>query len=247
MSKAFRLLSAAGCVAGFAASSYAGVTVTTQPDAPTFDAGWVIASPTAGNAQAVATVNQQVNAGTTLAQTFRTGPAGFTLDKFQIYSGGKAGGTAKLNIYPDPVGGENTDGFVNSSFSTDLLNGGLGLDVTINGSGGLQYITFDLTGADEITLAPNQQYLIELDILTGQMSWQRSAGVGAYPDGNIYVGAHELNFNGTPPANGRGQRNQVGGTPDRDGGFALYAVPEPSSLALIVLGGLALSARRRRS
>ena len=32
---------------------------------------------------------------------------------------------------------------------------------------------------------------------------------GTYPDGNIYQGASEMNFNGTPPANGRGERFQV--------------------------------------
>src|SRR5262249_7360725 len=32
----------------------------------------------------------------------------------------------------------------------------------------------------------------------------------------------EFNFNGTAPANGRGERDQIGGTPDRDGGMALF-------------------------
>src|SRR5262249_42689677 len=47
-----------------------------------------------------------------------------------------------------------------------------------------------------------------------------------YPDGNIYHALTEFNFNGTPPANGRGERDQVGGSPDRDGGMALYG-PDP--------------------
>lgn len=244
MFKQFRVLAAASCVAGLAAvHSFAGVTVSTYADQATYNGVPVITSSL--TPQATMTVNQQFNAGTTLAQTFVTGAAGFTLDHIDIYSGGKAGGTAKLNIYPAPVGGANTDGFVNTSFSTDLFNGGAGLDVTINGSGGNQYITFDLTGTDEITLAPNTKYAIELDALTGTLSWQRSAAAG-YPDGNIYQGASELNFNGTPPANGRGERDQVGGSPDRDGGFALFAtVPEPTSLGLIAFASLGVVGRRR--
>jgi hypothetical protein len=230
-----------------ATTGTAGVTVTTQVDAPSFPAGFAIASPTANNPQATSTVNQQVGAGTSLAQTFKTGASSLPLDKIVIYSGGKAGGDVRLNIYPDPVGGEDTDGFVNTSFSTDLLNGGAGLQFTLSGSPGNQYITLDLTGADEITLAPNQQYAIEFDVLTGSgsFSWMRSSA-GQYPDGNLYQGASELNFNGTPPANGRGERDQVGGTPQRDAGFALYAVPEPSSTALLTLGGVALLNRRSR-
>lgn len=201
---------------------------------------------TTATPQALMTVNQQVSAGTSLTQTIRTGAAGFVLDMIDIYSGGQGGGTARLNIYPDPVGGENTDGFVNTSFSTDLLNGGAGLEFAFNGSPDLQYLRLDLTGADEITLDPNQQYAIEIDVLTGQFSWQRSGAAG-YPDGNIYQGATELNFNGTLPANNRGQRNQVGGSPDRDGGLALYGpIPEPASIVLLGACGFALTLVSRR-
>ena len=237
-------------VGGIAAPSVAGIIspAPTSADAPSFSPGYVIASPPTGTPQGVSTVNQQVNAGTTLTQTFMTGATGFQLDKIEIYSGGKGGGTARLNIYPDPVGGDESGanaGFVNTSFSTDLLNGGAGLEFTFNGSAGLQYITLDLTGTDEITLDPNQQYAIEVDVLTGQFSWQRD-GTGTYPGGNLYQGGTEQNFNGTPPANNRGERFQVGGTPQRDAAFALYAVPEPSSLAILSMGAIGLLRRRRR-
>jgi hypothetical protein len=232
-------------VGAAAAPSFGGIVVSTQVDAASFAPGFTIASPTNGAAQAVMTVNQQPSSGTTLAQTFKTGASGFQLDRIVIYSGGKAGGTGTLNIYPAPVGGEDTDGFVNTSFSTDLLNGGAGLPFTFSGSATAQYITLDLTGTDEITLAASQKYAIEIDVTSGTFSWMRSTS-GQYPDGNLYSGASEFNFNGTPPANGRGERDQVGGTPQRDGGFALYAVPEPSGLAVAGLGGLVTLARRRR-
>ena len=104
---------------------------------------------------------------------------------------------------------------------------------TFNGSPGAQYLRLDLTGADEIFLAANTKYAIEIDVTSGQFSWLRS-NAGTYPDGNLYSGASELNFAGTPPANGRGERFQVGGTPQRDGGMALFApVPEPSSIVLL--------------
>jgi hypothetical protein len=230
-------------VGAVAAPSMAGVTVSTLADGPSYPAGFVLTS--SATPQATMTVNQQPAGGNSLTQTFKTGASSLPLDKIVIYSGGKAGGNVRLNIYPDPVGGENTDGFVNTSFSTDLLGGGAGVTVAVSGSPGTQYIVFDLTGTDEITLAANQQYAIEFDVLDGAFSWQRSAAAG-YADGNIYAGATEGSFNGTPPADNRGQRFQVGGSPDRDGGFALYAVPEPSSMALLAFGGVALLNRRSR-
>jgi hypothetical protein len=212
---------AVGFSLGIAAPSFANVVVSGYADAPTWNGTPTIQ--TTATPQASLTVNQQVGPGISLTQTIRTGATGFKLDKLDLYSGGQGGATVTLNVYPDPVGGEDTDGFVNTSFSTDLLNGGAGLTFNVGGSPGLRYLRFDLTGADEITLAPNQQYAIELDISGGggQFSWYRSTA-GTYPDGNLYQGASELNFNGTPPANGRGERDQVGGTPQRDAGLALY-------------------------
>jgi hypothetical protein len=228
-----------------ATAAQAGVTVSTFPDAATW--------PDVPTLQTTAlpqtlTVNQQITGGgNTLTQTIVTGPEGFRLGHLDIYSGGKGGGTARLNIYPEFIaGGTNTDGFVNTSFSTDLLNGGAGLEFAFNGSGGNQFVRLDLTGDDQIVLAPNSQYAIEIDLLSGQFSWLRSAGPGTYADGNIYQGGTEAGFNGTAPANNRGQRNQVGGTPDRDGGLALYAIPEPTSVLLAAVGMLGLGLVRVR-
>jgi hypothetical protein len=226
------------------AAAYAGLNYSTYADQATFNGTPAIQ--TTATPQLSDTVNQQASTGTSLTQTIVTGAAGFQLDAIDIYSGGKGGGTATLNIYPNPVGGADSDGFVNTSFSTDLLNGGAGLSFAFNGSPGTQYIHLDLTGADEITLAPSTKYAIEFDVTGGQFSWMRSSA-GTYPNGNLYQGASELNFNGTPPANGRGERDQVGGTPQRDGGLALFAtVPEPTSFMLIGIGIVAFAGRARR-
>jgi hypothetical protein len=209
---------------GIAVPSFANVLVSTYADGPTWNGTPVIQ--TTATPQIHMNVNQQRDPGNSLVQTIRTGASGFKLDKIDLYSGGQAGATVRLNIYPDPVGGEDADGFVNTSFSTDLLNGGAGIEFAVNPSPGLRYVRLDLTGGDEITLAPNQQYAIEFDILGtpgdgSQFSWYRSSA-GTYPNGNLYGGLTEQDFNGTPPANNRGTRTQVGGTPQRDAGLALY-------------------------
>src|SRR6187431_545753 len=120
------------------AAAYAGLTVSTYADQPTWNG--TPALTTTATPQALDVTNQQVNSGTSLAQTIVTGANSFQLDAIEIYSGGKGGGTGTLNIYPAPVGGADTDGFVNTSFSTDLLNGGAGLPFTFNGSPGAQYL-----------------------------------------------------------------------------------------------------------
>src|SRR3982750_4467464 len=100
MSKSLRLLLSAACVGAVAATASAGIIspAPTSADGPSFAPGFVIASPVDGSPQVPMTVNQQASAGISQTQTFVTGPAGFTLDRIDIYSGGKAGGTGRLNI-----------------------------------------------------------------------------------------------------------------------------------------------------
>src|SRR6476660_5225 len=123
------------------AAAYAGITYSTYADQATFNGTPALQTTTTPQASDV--TNQQANAGFSQTQTIVTGASGFKLDAIDIYSGGKAGGTATLNIYPSPVGGGDSEGFVNTSFSTDLLNGGAGLSFNFNGSGGAQYVHLD--------------------------------------------------------------------------------------------------------
>lgn len=248
--KVSRILVATAALAA-ASSAYAGLAISTAPIAA-FAPGYTIASPSGGNPQTPAQTGQFVNGGTSLTQTFVTGAAGFQLDRIVIDSGGKAGTTVKLSIFQNPVGGANSDGFVNTSFSTDLLGAGNGLTGTVFGSGGPQLLTFDFTGSDELTLLPNTKYAFQINS-TGDAStsfnWIRS-NQDELAAGNLYQGGNEQDFAGTPgTANGRGARYALGTPAQLDGLFAIYAVsvPEPTAVAALGLGGAAIIKRRRRA
>lgn len=247
--KVSSILAAAAAVA-VASSAYAGLTVTSVEGGAAFPAGYSVVSPAGGNPTTVAQTNQFQTGGNALTQTI-TLASPLTLDKMTILGGGRAGATMTMSIYALPntfEGGQDSDGYVNVSFENDLLGGGAGVSAVVFGSGGANLTTFDLTGADQITLAPGR-YAIDLKIGgdgTSSFSWARS-NQSEYPGGNIYTGGTEAGFNGAGAANGRGTRNAVGGSPQRDGLFALYAVPEPTSLAALSIGGVALLKRRRRA
>lgn len=214
--------------------SMAGVTTATQaPPTDVFPGVPTLQTTTAPLANA--TVSQG-GPGNGVAISFTTGAAGFTLDSFTIVAGGGAGASVQIYQIPQPgspqgdQGGREDSGFVNTTQTAGLLNGGVPLAFTFNGSPSQTLLNFDLTGADEITLLPNTVYAIDF---TGNDNFFVRRGGQFYTAGsNIYSGTGTNRFD---VAGGR-----------RDAALALYAVPEPSSLAAVGLAGAALLMRKRR-
>jgi len=242
---------AVAATAAIATSASAGITTSTSAAGP-WSAGFVLKSSAGNDPTTSPQTGQFVTGGTTgstgtqtpaITQTFTTGASGFQLDKIQILTGGMAGTPMTLHIFPNPVGGAEADGFVNNSFSTSLLGGGAGVSFTVFGAGGTQLLMLDLTGTDQITLAANTKYSIDLRMTgstaSNSFQWIRTTS-SEYSGGNIYV------TSGATGGGGEGERFAVASPATRDAMFALYAVPEPSSMALLAFGGVALLNRRRR-
>lgn len=170
--------------------------------------------------------------------TYTTGASPILLDSLAIVAAGGPG-PVKLAIYPQPVGGTEADGFVNVSFSTDLLtnnsfaSGNAGLEFTFNGTADETILNLDLTGASEITLAPNTLYA--LDFTSVSNFFVRRGGAFYTGGGNIYARSV------TPDD---GQRFDVAGA-RRDAPLALYAVPEPASASILAFAAIGAFRRRR--
>jgi hypothetical protein len=187
----------------------------------------------------------QTSGGRTL-QTFTTGASGFQLDRLAFVVGGGPG-TITFNVYKiqqtgDPwgdQGGKESQGFVNrvtpSGGSTGLLGvAGAGLSYTWFGTASSDIITLDLTGVDEIALAPNSVYAVALNETGDTNFFTRRGASSFYTGGNLYGW------------NSGTQYFDVAGT-KVDAPLAVYAVPEPTGLAMIGVGALAVLSRRRRA
>jgi hypothetical protein len=117
-----------------------------------------------------------------------------------------------------------------------------------NGTPTQNYLEFDLSGSSQVTLQAGTSYAFELwapsTAVGNGLYWRR--GAEFYANGNIY-GANAAGAGYVPDFTqlGVSMNNVAGGT--RDGGLALYAVPEPSSIALLGMGTLlgTLALRRK--
>jgi hypothetical protein len=214
------------------------MTVSQLLDAPAWPDSPVHTTTGAGNLMTDFNVEATIGPGGAGTHTF-VPDTSFQLDKLMIRLAG-APTTGELYLYPEPVGGTNTDGFVNVGFSTSLLNGGAALPFTFFGTATRTLMEFDLTGSDQIFLSAGTKYALDIrNTGTGNMFWMRAGTtpyLNAYLPGNIYA------RNPAPD----GQRFDVSGAGRRDGTLALYVVPEPTAILMAAIGALGLMAATRR-
>jgi hypothetical protein len=265
-------------LAGGAATSRAGVTAS-QYTASDFTGSPVVQTTPVGGTTGAANTTagfywlQRTNtnvatqeASDIVAQTI-TPSSTFTLGRIDVLLSGSRLSDISLHIFaPVQAGGTNTDGFVTPGASAvDLLNptndASTEQKFTVFGGAGQYFVSLALDGAQQVTLQAGTKYDIEfwsdgarnaLDYPPNPFTsdspqvWfqQTAAGAGTFAGGNTYQ-----NKNGSAGYAGIGNFRGNDGNTGRDIAIALYAVPEPSSLAVVGVAAAAglLSRRRRRA
>lgn len=173
----------------------------------------------------------------------------FKLDYFSlVYAGGASNGFLTIYQLGGGQGGGEASGFVNSEFNTGVLVTPKAF--TVGGTASEAILTFDLTGADEITLTSGTRYMFDFTAaVLGAASANGSyAGANASPDWNFFIrrgAAFDTSgsniYQGVETGTGR---NDIAGG-RRDLPLAFYAIPEPSAVLLGSLGLLGLMRRQR--
>jgi hypothetical protein len=269
MKKIIAPLTVAGGLLAFTLPGYAQLTTTTYADQaawnPTSANGSLQVDQTTLTPQATATVNSgNASAGVAnniFSQTF-TPTTTFTLGAFSIYAaGGPVTGTSvhlfQVTSLPAglPGGWATTGGFnvLQNCNTNDMFNpGNTGSGLTFNygGVATQNYLEFDLGAASHVTLTAGASYAFEIwapsSTVANSLFWRR--GADFYVNGNIYgANAAGAGYAADGTQLGVSMNNVAGGV--RDGALALYAVPEPSAMALLGLGTLvgANFLRRRNS
>ena len=165
-------------------------------------------------------------------QSFLVGPGGLTLDKItvnlnRLNTPNYDGKSMTLEIFTLTDGSDFTP---NSTVSTE--GGSFLADMQSQYNSNNTYLTFDIT---DVALSAGQQYgfLLMHDANVGAYDMRvhrNSAGEGGYTDGIGIVQLQSTTF------------SAMGG----DLEFYLQAVPEPATMSLLALGGLAVLRRRRK-
>jgi hypothetical protein len=133
--------------------------------------------------------------------------------------------TGEVYLFPltdEFMGGSDAHGYVQTSFSTSLLNGGTGLPFNFSGTATRSLMEFDLTGTDEVTLNAGTRYAVDIrNTGSDTMFWTRGGNpshLNDYLPGNIYA---------TNDSTQPGERYDVVDMARRDGTLAVYAGPPP--------------------
>jgi PEP-CTERM motif len=171
-----------------------------------------------------------------LSETF-TPSSAFTLAGVTVVlgtTGGTATPTLTIGLY-DVTGVDKQGSGATYTPGTDLLGGGSGLTFTLAGQNAAQdTFAFNNVGtADMVSLTAGDTYAFEISTLSaqnGQLQWYRAGVVDT--QGQMMGTADSTTARTTLAALGL-----AGGAP-RTGDLAVYAVPEPASMALLGLGAL---------
>ena len=236
-----------------ATSSYA-LSVSTVPDQALWPGAPVLT--TGATPQSTFSVNAGAAWGVAnraVAQIFTTGASGFQLDAVGVYFAGSQNLNMSIHLYQLESIDWTTRGYYNPTYDAndnfqDLWNpskSGSGLTFNYYGTASQNYVMFDLQGGEELTLLPNTSYAFEIwsssaaGDVGGTTYWRRD--VDPYAGGNVYGADSAAGYGATPETVSR--TDIAGG--HRDAALALYAVPEPSALALMGLGLAGLLIRRK--
>ncbi len=174
----------------------------------------------------------------------------FTLGAVDFYGYVTGGGTGtySLALYnlgtPFAIpGGGGAAVYTFSGSEPQLLSAGLQVTLTTpNNPGQFNLLTFG--GADNVSISANTDYALVFSTVTGgNLVFDRGAGSSSYPN----LALEDLTLNTTAEgASGDILDNTPAG--QRQPVAAIYAAPEPATLAILGLGGLAgaFMVRRRK-
>ncbi len=162
-----------------------------------------------------------------------TSSTDYQIHLYDLGPAGTVSPTATTATYTPGTGATSSD-----LFSVNSISG-------LSSSGGSVQAIFALPAADQITLNANESYSIELwnpsAVGSAGITWIRlPSSTPSDPGGQMFTGGDGVaGARNTLAGNG-----QAGGAP-RTAPLALYAVPEPSSLALVGAGIMMLGVIRR--